>query len=464
MPFNPIPHLKQSTSSTARLPFEAITAKPTIPLPVPVTASALLVHERQATALYKAKRLQLRKNKAQAKRDRKRKASKKSRILKKSASAQPLEPVRHRNSVYDTKCSPISKAKRSPANHSYWNEIEHTLTIPSKVILQTTKREHNQGIERERILRQTQSQQDFARAIESIANSPSPQKSKPNKPETDPNAPPGMVRNKFGQYVPIQKKKKKKRQRVKLRPKTSPGNRPGTKYPLFRGMKPAVGRAPGPKYRDIDTLGSQSTLLRCSRPVSVSFSKTDRFDLLGSGDPNAFRGIGIPGPGLYKPIVPAAITGLKKHIKFKPVLTNHRFDGTNCTRVGNGFYYCSRDDMLRTKFPGPRYIVKDDYLSTNTASVSGGRFNMSNPASFVDVLTRRTSKLPGPSEYKIDKPDAYCRPSKDTVVPFGTKKSMSRLQRPDYQTAFDYDPNLVTPGPNQYNPKDPQEVTTDGRM
>jgi hypothetical protein len=198
--------------------------------------------------------------------------------------------------------------------------------------------------------------------------------------------------------------------------------------------------------------------------VSVSFSKTDRFDLLGSGDPNAFRGIGIPGPGLYKPIVPTAITGLVKKNKFKPVLTNDRFDGTNCTRIGNSFYYCSRADMLRTKMPGPRYIVKDDYLSTNTAAVSGGRFNMSNPLSFVDVLTRRTSKLPGPSEYNIDAPDKYCRPSKDTVVPFGPKRTQSVLDRPEYQSAFGYDPFLTTPGPNHYDPKSEQEVTTNGRM
>ena len=466
--FNRIPYNAQSSSTSLHLPFESC-SRPSIPTAVPVSSAALLVTQRQTLALRKAKRLQIRKKKALAKREKQQLKKIKKTRPRSSASAHTLRKSPARDSVYDTKKSPIAKAKRKPTNHSFWNDLEHRFTEPSDFVLQESKREH--------ILRQTQSQQDFARALDSIISpsSPSPTSAKGHtrnsnndskQPASKP-LPTGMKRNIYGQIIRMTReeqqeasRKATRRRRRRSRRTTRPASSPGGRVSPGRGMQPPI-EGPGPgAYESIDTMGSQSILLRCARPVTVSFNKTNRFDLLGSGDPNAYRGIGIPGPGEYTPPVPTAITGLIKHNKFIPVLTNDRFDGTNCTLVGNGFYYCSRADMLRTKFPGPKYIVKDDYLSTNTAATGGGRFNMSAPLSFVDILTKRSAKIPGPNEYQVDVAFKYVRPSKDTVVPFGTKKSASVLARPEYQTAFGYDPLLTTPGPNAYNPKSPSMVTT----
>jgi len=460
MVFIATPYHKQSSSRGTFLPFEPSASRPNLPNPVPVSASALLVTQRQEIALSKAKKLQQRKLKAQRKKDRQLKKIKRTKALKTSKSApQTLGPVQ--TSAYDTKRSPIAKAKRTPANHSFWNDLEHRMSIPSDVVLQESKRDH--------VLRQTQSQQDFIKALEALG-SPSPPNSPlhkvkgKHKEKQQPPAPRGMYRNQFGQYVkgtPPIKKKRRATLKRKPRPQSSPTymSSPG------RGMKlPDSFDNPGPSaYKSIDTMGSQSTLLRCARPVTVSFSKTDRFDLLGSGDPNAFRGIGIPGPDHYGiPPIPRTVgTGLVKHNKYIPVLTNDRFDGTNCTRIGKSFYYCSRADMLRSKFPGPRYIVKDSYLSTNTAATGGGRFNLSEPLSFVDKLMIRASKIPAPNHYQIDEADKYTRVSKDTVVPFGTKRNKSLLDKNEYQIAFEYDPFLTTPGPNHYNPKSPSAVLAD---
>ena len=106
-------------------------------------------------------------------------------------------------------------------------------------------------------------------------------------------------------------------------------------------------------------------------------------------------------------------------------------------------------------------IVKDSYLSTNTAATGGGRFNLSEPLSFVDKLMIRASKIPAPNHYQIDEADKYTRVSKDTVVPFGTKRHKAMLDKNEYQIAFEYDPMLTTPGPNHYNPKSPSAVLAD---
>jgi hypothetical protein len=473
MVFIATPYHNQSSSRGSFLPFESTsTSRPSIPKPVPVSGAALLVAQRQEIAISKAKKLQQRKIKAKLKRDRKLnkakklKAKKRHTSLSKTFSApQTLGPVR--SSVYDTKRSPMTKAKRTPKNHSYWNNIEHRISIPSDVILQESKREFQATT----VLRQTQSQQDFMRALEALG-SPSP----PNSPKNASNrreaesvkkkavTPRGMYRNKFGQYIKGSKPKLTKKIKLRRkRPISSPGSRSKVFQSPARGMAlPTDGPGPG-AYEAIDTMGSQSTLLRCSRPVTVSFSKTNRFDLLGSGDPNAYRGLGVPGPNHYGiPPIPRSVgRNLIKHNKFIPVLTTDRFDGTNCIRIGKSFYYCSRSDMLRTKFPGPRYIVKDDYLSTNTAATGGGRFNESKPLSFVEILMNRASKIPAPNHYQIDEADKYCRPSKDSVVPFGIKCNKSNLSKEEYQVAFHYDPYLTTPGPNHYDPKSPSAVLAD---
>ena len=255
------------------------------------------------------------------------------------------------------------------------------------------------------------------------------------------------------------KGKRKNKSSSKRRPRSAMTN------PLrspARGMDPPR-RGPGAgRYRDLDTFGSQSLLLRNARPTSASFSKSDRFSLLGSGDPNAYRGRGIPGPGLYRPIIPRAIKALNPLV-VKPrrteVLSQDRFDGTNCTWTGTGFYYCSRSDMERREFPGPGlYQIKDTYLSTNTAATGGGRFNESKPLSFVDVITNRARKLPGPNQYRVNDASNAIRPNKCAVVGFGPDlhrdSNGNAFHRPGYQEAFDYDPHAQTPAPWQYDPKE----------
>ena len=196
-------------------------------------------------------------------------------------------------------------------------------------------------------------------------------------------------------------------------------------------------------------------MLRRERPTSAMFSRGDRFSLLGSGDPNAYRGRGVPGPGLYTPIIPAAITAaaMPRPTKTKEVLSQDRFDGTNCTWNGSGFYYCSRSDMERREFPGPGlYQIKDSYLSTNTAATGGGRFNMSNPKSFVDWITDRASKIPAGCDYNSNDASMAIRPNRCSVVGFGPKLHQSNLQKEEFQVASGYDPHAQTPGPGHYDP------------
>ena len=115
--------------------------------------------------------------------------------------------------------------------------------------------------------------------------------------------------------------------------------------------------------------------------------------------------------------------------------------------------------MERREFPGPGlYKIKDAYLSTNTAATGGGRFNESKPLSFVDIMTNRAKKLPGPNQYKVNEASNAIRPNKCSVVGFGPilhrESNANALKRPTYQEAFNYDPNAQTPAPWHYTPKE----------
>eukprot|EP00949_MAST-11_sp_MAST-11-sp1_P004669 g4669.t1 len=150
--------------------------------------------------------------------------------------------------------------------------------------------------------------------------------------------------------------------------------------------------------------------------------------MLGSGDINAKRGLGVPGPNVYnaKPQIALTAKGgnMTKSIS-TPVLSRDRFDGTQMTWVPmhKGFYFCSRKAMLRDGFPGPQaYDISETYLSTSRTT-GGQRFSDANPKGFVDWVIYRSKQVPGPSQYEVGKAEKCILPDKDSVVPFETNTS-----------------------------------------
>ena len=564
MHFSSIKWGSQSSRRTNALPFERQFRVPQIPLSVPVSSDALKTRRRRNKANRKLAKLTKKRARRNQRLGRKRLSQSHSTSNNNEKRGKSKETVDTTiaNTVtncYDTKRSPIAKAKRKPRNHSFWGDIEHRFTIPSELILKQAKRDqvkakmspphrnkssahsakaNANGVNDEpRIAaaeeksddnteddydsygddddefdeesnesesvpgNTTQDPREMAeeppRPLKESASASEPHRlsneiSYPshtflNKNESSASTPALTTgaaslrlhreiqpfRNRFGQLVlpkPVRGyhpdknvASDRKRASVKRRPKRRK-RRPQSAMPSSpgRGMqRPQDGPGAG-AYQDLDTFGSQSIILRNSRPTSASFAKSNRFSLLGSGDPNAYRGIGIPGPGRYKPVIPRAIKALNPLVE-KPVreevLSQDRFDGTNCTWTGTGFYYCSRSDMERREFPGPgSYRIKDEYLSTNTAATGGGRFNESKPLSFVDIITNRACKIPGPNLYKVNDSENAIRPNKCSVVGFGPDlhrdTNRNALKREEFMVAFDYDPKAVTPAPWQYDVKE----------
>ena len=215
MPFSGLQWGAQGSRRSTALPFErriggglgsAIggsgipgvgSAPPQLPMAVPVSSAALKARRRADKAARKARRATARR----ARRDRLRGTGKRRGARTNTArTVAPAPPSgsphgirgHEKNtalSCYDTKRSPIAKAKRQPANHSYWGDVEHRFTVPSELILKQSKREAEKIKSSASSASRAAAQESTARTKLTVKGAPVDHKASAGSPDVDPDIP-----------------------------------------------------------------------------------------------------------------------------------------------------------------------------------------------------------------------------------------------------------------------------------
>ena len=369
------------------------------------------------------------------------KKKKKKKKKKEEVDARPMLP----GDWQSTKRYILGGARRNKLNHTFWRDIEdrilgknHSAFVLNKQYLEQHKAHLAEERRRKEAFRTRNQAKGSSNRRPYSAGSPLRKNARDH---VRPSTAKGRL---TGTNKVIFRKRRGKRKKMKKRAKKDKDDDSEEEFEPY-----PPGYIPGPaKYHNESLLSSDSPMLRGPRPPRAVFSRDDRFNPLGSGDINAKRGIGVPGPNVYEVKPQVAITAkggkLTKSIS-TPVLTRNRLTGTQLTWVPlhKGFYFCSRNAMLRHGFPGPTaYKLSDSYLSNNKGT-GGQRFSDANPKGFVDWVIYRSKQIPGPSEYKVDTAEKSILPKRDTVVPFETNtsrnsddwlKNANKRYDPDFET------------------------------